>query len=147
MAMLLLSVTAGAGLAFLLAPAWTPPPPAWLRVAEISELPTDGTPIRVAVAVADRDAWTRRPNRVLGHAFLRRVPTTGEVIALNSVTQYGASVEFEHEIGALCDRGCWGLCFDLEGRCLDGFWDLLKWKVQTNDGSVYINRELPQRGD
>lgn len=139
--MLVCTSVASAGLAFLLSPAQSSPPSPWVWVAEIERLPEDGTPVHVKVAIPERDAWTRHPDRVLGRVFLRRVPGTDTVVALHSITRYGSSVEYDVEAGQFHDRRCWGFRFDMDGKCVDPHphYDLLKLGVQIRDGRVYIS--------
>ena len=102
--------------------------------------------VRVPVAIADRDAWTRRPDRWLGNVFLRRLPGTDEVVALRSVTRYGSTIEYDRDTRQFHDRRCWGFHFGMDGKCGEAnpHSDLLKLDVQIRDGKVYVNWEFPR---
>ena len=146
---LVLACVAGASSAFLMTPVRAVPRSPWVRVADVRSLPEDGTPIRMAVVEHRRDAWTSLPDQKLGFVFLRRMPATGDVVALSDVTRHGSRVSFN---GAtrLFDDCCWrDWHFDLDGRCLPdpGLSDLVKLDVQVRDGSVYIANKLPRWGD
>jgi hypothetical protein len=138
-----------AGSAFLLTPVLAEAPSRWIWVAELDSLPLDGTPIRVPVTRVERDAWILKRDRSLGHVYLRRVRENESVVAVTSITGYGAAVEYDVETRLFHDRRCWGFRFDLDGKCVDPcpHSNLLKLDVQVRDGNVYIVHKLPRWGD
>jgi menaquinol-cytochrome c reductase iron-sulfur subunit len=65
------------------------------RAANLSELPTDGTPERFTLRADIVDAWTLYRNRVLGSIYLRLMPN-GQVIAFNDTcTHLGCKVDYQ----------------------------------------------------
>lgn len=50
----------------------------FLRVASLSALPEDGTPVQFPVVADLTDAWNREPNQPIGAVYLRRVGNTVE---------------------------------------------------------------------
>src|SRR5688572_7568669 len=72
---------AAVGVAFLTPSAYPSPP--WAHVGQFADLPPDGTPVRVTVKHQQRDAWSRLPDRLVGFAYLRRLPS-GVVLALRA---------------------------------------------------------------
>jgi len=110
-----------------------------LRAADLSELPTDGTPIRVVLRSDTTDAWTLYRNRVIGSIYLRLMPN-GQILAFNDTcTHLGCKVDYQ-----AADRQffcpCHQSAFDLDGkpknetppRMLD---DLV---AEVKDGVVFV---------
>ena len=112
----------------------------WIWVADVSKLPEDGTPVRVAALERHRDAWTWQPERNLGYVFLRRVPGTRNVVALSDITRYGTRIGYNDASRQFDDPCLIDWHFDLDGQCLPDpdRSGLLKLEVQIRDGSVYI---------
>jgi nitrite reductase/ring-hydroxylating ferredoxin subunit len=90
----------------------------WLRVADVSELPSDGRPRRYEVAVLGSDAWTTGASKPIGAVFVRRDPENGSVSALYAVHCHASiPVRAEYDAAANCYRSCcWKVRFDLEGH-------------------------------
>ena len=109
------------GAAFVLAPSRTQQKVAWLRVASYSSLPQDGTPQFTPVLLDRHDAWTRQPAQTIGHVYLRRIPETGQVVALHTHTRHGVIVMYD-DVKRLFRCACWGTEFDLDGKVLDNAW-------------------------
>lgn len=66
-----------------------------LRAADLSELPTDGTPVRVVLRSDITDAWTLYRNRVIGSVYLRLMPN-GQILAFNDTcTHLGCKVDYQ----------------------------------------------------
>jgi len=131
---------AGAASAFLFTPVRASSDSLWIWVADLGRLPEDGTPVRTAVTQHQRDVWTWQSERTLGYIFLRRVPETGDVVALSEITQYGTRVKYDCSGRRFEDPCRLDWHFDLDGKCLPdpGRSDLQKSEVQVRDGSVYI---------
>jgi Rieske Fe-S protein len=65
-----------------------------LRAVDLSELPADGTPIRVTLRSNVVDAWTVYRDRVIGSVYLRQI--NGQVIAFNDTcTHLGCKVDYQ----------------------------------------------------
>lgn len=66
-----------------------------VRAADLSQLPEDGTPIRVTLRSDVVDAWTVYRDRVIGSIYLRRMPN-GQVLAFNDTcTHLGCKVDYQ----------------------------------------------------
>ena len=85
-----------------------------LRAADLRELPTDGTPIRVVLRSDVADAWTIYRNRVLGSVYLRLMPN-GQILAFNDTcTHLGCKVDYQAaEKQFFCP--CHQSAFELDG--------------------------------
>ena len=111
----------------------------FLRAANVSQLPTDGTPERFTLRADVHDAWTLYRNRVLGSVYLRLMPN-GQVIAFNDTcTHLGCKVDYQASNKQFfCP--CHQSAFDLDGikknktppRNMD---DLV---VEIRDGEVFV---------
>ncbi len=111
----------------------------FLRAANLSELPTDGSPVRFTLRADVTDAWTIYRNRVLGSVYLRLMPT-GQVIAFNDTSPHlGCKVDYQaSDKRFFCP--CHQSAFDLDGkksnvtppRNLD---DL---STEVRDGAVWV---------
>lgn len=86
----------------------------FLRAANVSQLPTDGTPERFTLRADIHDAWTLYRNRVLGSVYLRLMPN-GQVIAFNDTcTHLGCKVDYQASNKRFfCP--CHQSAFDLDG--------------------------------
>lgn len=87
----------------------------FLRAANVSELPADGTPERFTLRTDIHDAWTLYRNRVLGSVYLRLMPN-GQVIAFNDTcTHLGCKVDYQASNKRFfCP--CHQSAFDLDGK-------------------------------
>jgi len=103
-------------IAFIAAPARQESPSLWPFVTNVADLPADGQPKRMPVLAPDRDVWTRRPDRVMGSVFVRRLPGVDEVMVLESY--HGRlRVPVTYDEGTKTFQSCcWRVRFDLEGR-------------------------------
>jgi len=86
----------------------------FLRAANVSQLPTNGTPERFTLKADVTDAWTLYRNRVLGSVYLRLMPN-GQVIAFNDTcTHLGCKVDYQASNKRFfCP--CHQSAFDLDG--------------------------------
>lgn len=101
--------------AFLISPLRHETKTLWPVVATLSELNDQGTPQRFPVFVPCRNAWTRLPDSFAGDVFLRRVPETGEIVALDA-QDWPMGMNVDYDENRRCFRcRCWGLDFDLNG--------------------------------
>jgi menaquinol-cytochrome c reductase iron-sulfur subunit len=85
-----------------------------LRAADMSELPEDGTPIRVTLRSDVSDAWNVYRDRVIGSIYLRKMPN-GQVLAFNDTcTHLGCKVDYQAaEKRFFCP--CHQSAFELDG--------------------------------
>lgn len=83
--------------------------------ANLSQLPTDGTPQRFTLRADVTDAWTLYRDRVLGSVYLRLMPN-GQVIAFNDTcTHLGCKVDYQASNKRFfCP--CHQSAFDLDGK-------------------------------
>ncbi len=83
--------------------------------ANLSQLPTDGTPQRFTLRADVMDAWTLYRDRVLGSVYLRLMPN-GQVIAFNDTcTHLGCKVDYQAANKRFfCP--CHQSAFDLDGK-------------------------------
>src|SRR5262245_47253153 len=89
----------------------------WLFVANVADLPTDGQPKRMPVLAPDRDAWARRPDRVVRSVFVRRLPGQDGVLVLESQHHGPLRMPVSYDEQAkVFNSCCWRVRFDLEGR-------------------------------
>jgi hypothetical protein len=87
----------------------------WRRIALVSALDDDGAPRKFPIPYQRHDSWMRLPEGTWGHVFLRRVPETGEIMALETRHQpFGIDVYYSKSDGCYHCR-CWGFTFDLNG--------------------------------
>jgi Rieske Fe-S protein len=60
----------------------------------LSAVPSDGTPLRVAVRVDKQDAWSFSPKQPVGSIWIRRA-ADGSIVAFSTICPHlGCSVEF-----------------------------------------------------
>jgi quinol---cytochrome c reductase iron-sulfur subunit, bacillus type len=111
----------------------------FLKAANVSELPADGTPERFVLKADIHDAWTLYRNRVLGSVYLRLMPT-GQVIAFNDTcTHLGCKVDYQASNKRFfCP--CHHSAFDLDGIRQNPTppRDLDELKVEIRDGVVFV---------
>lgn len=90
----------------------------FIPVAELDDLPEDGTP-RMFTVVADKvDAWNRFPKQPIGTVYLRKV-APDQVLALNSTCPHlGCTVDFK-SAGGMFFCPCHTSSFDLDGKKLN----------------------------
>ncbi|MEQ8787327.1 MAG: Rieske 2Fe-2S domain-containing protein [Pirellulaceae bacterium] len=75
-------------------------PGKWLRITNLSAIPSDGTPVQFAVIDDLKNAWNLQPNQPIGAVYLRRI--VGETES----TPDGAAPEIE-AFNAICPHaGC-----------------------------------------
>lgn len=67
-------------------------------------------------------------------------------MALQSLTRYGSTIDYDREACVFQDRRCWNFRFDMEGKCVEPHRhsDLVKLDVRIRDGKVYINWDIPR---
>lgn len=131
------------GVAFLASPPSEREPPEWVKVTTLSLLPADGVPRRFLVSVACFDTWERLPDKTIGTVFLRRVPTSGEVLGLQGEYYLGSPVEFDVEAQVFRDV-CWGMQCDINGKRIHSIarmGDIERVRVVIREKSVYVKLE------
>lgn len=111
----------------------------FLRAANVSELPADGTPERFTLRADVHDAWTLYRNRVLGSVYLRLMPN-GQVIAFNDTcTHLGCKVDYQaSQKQFFCP--CHQSAFDLEGKTKNKTppRDMDELLIEIRDGEVFV---------
>ena len=111
----------------------------FLRAADLSELPSDGSPVRFTLRSDTVDAWTLYRNRVLGSVYLRLMPN-GQVIAFNDTCPHlGCKVDYQAaDSRFFCP--CHQSAFALDGKKLNETppRDLDDLQVETRDGAVWV---------
>ncbi|MEK6258877.1 MAG: Rieske (2Fe-2S) protein [Planctomycetota bacterium] len=111
----------------------------FLRAANVSALPTNGTPERFVLKADIHDAWTLYRNRVLGSVYLRLMPN-GQVIAFNDTcTHLGCKVDYQAANKRFfCP--CHHSAFDLDGKKQNQTppRDMDDLKVEIRDGEVFV---------
>lgn len=111
----------------------------FLRAADLSELPVDGTPVRFTLRTDVIDAWTIYRDRVVGSVYLRRMPGD-QILAFNDTCPHlGCKVDYQ-AANAQFFCPCHQSAFDLEGNKKNETppRDLDDLKVELRDGTVYV---------
>ena len=107
--------------------------------ANLSELPTDGTPQRFTLRADIVDAWTLYRNRVLGSVYLRLMPN-GQVIAFNDTCPHlGCKVDYQASNKRFfCP--CHQSAFDPDGKKLNQTppRDLDDLTVEIRTGEIWV---------
>jgi len=136
LALLILCPLGIAGVAFLIPKAARTND--WIQLCRVDALPSDGSPIQMPVVVQERDAWIVRPDRRIGDVFVRLDPESGQVVAFDAITRYGAIIEWDGS--AFRERRCWDFEFDLNGKCRQapGTYDLVRLQAVANNDAVFI---------
>lgn len=110
-----------------------------LRAADLSQLPEDGTPIRVTLRSDIVDAWTVYRDRVIGSIYLRLMPN-GQVLVFNDTcTHLGCKVDYQPaEKRFFCP--CHQSAFALDGTRQNQTppRDLDKLETEVKDGVVWV---------
>ncbi len=138
---LLLIAACAPGLAVLLDPIRSTTPP-WYTVTLLDRIPLNGEPKWFPVMVSRSDAWENHPAQPVGSVYLRRLPDTGEVVALSSLSPWlGCQVEYDDE--QVCFRyPCHCEEYDLDGRRVGANpapRDLDALDVVVHDNKVLVN--------
>ena len=115
----------------------------WLPVASFHALAEDGTPRLVPVRITRADAWTWSPDVTIGHVFVRRIPETHEVNALNAQHSHFGVGRCAYDHGKQCFRSrCWNVEFSLDGKLLDPRWsgleDMRPYEAKVEAGEVLV---------
>lgn len=111
----------------------------FLPVAKLSELPTDGEPIRFTIKADLLDAWNLFKNRTIGTVYLRNMGG-GNVLAFTDVCPHlGCKVNYQSSSEHFfCP--CHASTFNLDGEKINAIpprnMDTLETKVQ--DGRVWV---------
>lgn len=118
----------------------------YLSVAKLSDLPTDGTPLRFSIIADKIDAWNLFKQQTIGTVYLRNVE--GNVIAFNDVCPHlGCKIDYKSSNNSFfCP--CHASAFALDGkktnpippRDMDGL------TVRVTDGEVWVKYQNFKRG-
>lgn len=110
-----------------------------LRAADLTELPSDGTPVRVTLRSDVVDAWTVYRDRVIGSIYLRLMPN-GQVLAFNDTcTHLGCKVDYQAaDKRFFCP--CHQSAFELDGKRQNQTppRDLDSLEAEIKDGVVWV---------
>jgi len=110
-----------------------------LRAADLSQLPEDGTPIRVTLRSDIVDAWTVYRDRVIGSIYVRLMPN-GQVLVFNDTcTHLGCKVDYQAaEKRFFCP--CHQSAFELDGKRQNQTppRDLDELEAEVKDGVVWV---------
>jgi menaquinol-cytochrome c reductase iron-sulfur subunit len=110
-----------------------------LRAVNLSELPEDGTPLRVTLRSDIVDAWTIYRDRVIGSVYLRLMPN-GQVLAFNDTcTHLGCKVDYQAaDKQFFCP--CHQSAFELDGKRknLTPPRNLDSLEAEVKDGEVWV---------
>ena len=110
-----------------------------LQAVNLTDLPTDGTPIRVTLKSDIADAWTIYRDRVIGSVYLRLMPN-GQVLAFNDTcTHLGCKVDYqpaEKRYFCPCHQSAFGLDGARQNKTPPR--DLDSLDVEIKDGVVWV---------
>ncbi|MBS0202980.1 MAG: Rieske 2Fe-2S domain-containing protein [Planctomycetes bacterium] len=110
-----------------------------LQAVNVSDLPTDGTPLRVTLKSDIPDAWTTYRDRVIGSVYLRLMPN-GQVLAFNDTcTHLGCKVDYqpaEKRYFCPCHQSAFGLDGARQNKTPPR--DLDSLDVEIKDGVIWV---------
>lgn len=86
----------------------------FLRVAALSAVPEDGTPVQFPVVADLTDAWNREPNQPIGAVYLRRVG--GKVECFNAICPHAGCFVAYAAQRQVFQCPCHTSSFELDGR-------------------------------
>ncbi|MBI1345458.1 Rieske 2Fe-2S domain-containing protein [bacterium] len=143
-----------AGLAFFLDPLLKRRPSmrgadaeGYLPVANLTELPDDGTPLRFALSADKLDAWNLFRNQTIGTVYLRKL--AGQVIAFNDTCPHlGCKVDYKAATQTFfcpCHASSFKLDGERENLIPPRGMDTLEVKVDL-ENRVWVKYENFQRG-
>lgn len=119
----------------------------FLQVANLTELPDDGTPLRFALSADKIDAWNLFRNQTIGTVYLRKL--AGTVVAFNDTCPHlGCKVDYKASNKTFfCP--CHASAFSLDGEKTNAIpprgLDTLEVKVDA-DSRVWVKYQNFQRG-
>lgn len=138
---IMLAITVPCG-AFFIGPLHQRSQPEWCMVAALSDLSEDGRPTKFPVSVPCRNAWTRLPDAVAGQVYLRRIPETGVIVALDARHMpFGIDVDYNDDRECYRCR-CWALDFDLNGAPMQDAGSNYRMPpvaVKVVDGMIFVH--------
>ena len=90
----------------------------WIKIANVDDLHSDGSPKRCDVMVSAGDSQSTGADKPIAAVFVRRNPADGKVSALHEVHCHGSMpIRAEYDADASCYRSCcWKVQFDLDGH-------------------------------
>jgi hypothetical protein len=134
------------GTAFLLDGHDTPSR-SWHRVARLSELPNDGTPVLIPVYRQRFDAWMRLPDERIWDVYVRKETGSDNVSVVQSWhhSHLRIPIRYDSEEKQYVSL-CWNVAFDMQGRQLTDRetktepidFDIAVLPVKVNDGEVWV---------
>ncbi len=119
----------------------------FIRAAPLAEVPTDGTPLRVALRDDVTNKWTFAPNEPIGEVLLRREGPGAEVTVLTTVCPHAGcavSLTKDPEGKPIYRCPCHDSAFEIDGKMRQPTpsprdMDSLKFRVEN--GIVYVKYE------
>jgi Rieske Fe-S protein len=143
---LLLVAVVSPGVAVFLGPLGTTEPP-WFVVASLDRVLSSGEPELFLVTPSQQDAWQKHEAEPIGAVYLRRLPESGQIVALDAVSPWLGCL-LKYDVGRRCFF-CTCHChedFDLDGRCLGSNpspRDLDSLDVKVEGGDVIVRWHEP----
>jgi hypothetical protein len=132
------------GTAFLL-DTYDTPSRSWHRVASMSELPDDGTPVLKPVYAQRFDAWMRLPDERLWDVYLRKETEFNRVSVVHSWHHPKLRMPILYDsTKKQYVSPCWNVAFDMQGKQLTDRGkkaigvDLDVMPVRVADGEVWV---------
>lgn len=129
------------GIAAVLDPIARNKPQDWVAVTTLQALPIASGPKKIPVSVPQFDAWTRRPNDVVGYVFLNRVGDR-EMKAFRATYHLSSTLEFDADASQFW-APCWkNVRFDIEGHRLHSIreWgDIRRVRSYVDGDVVYVS--------
>lgn len=91
-----------------------------VRIGALAALPDDGQPRQFPVIADRQDAWTRHPNEAIGAVYLRRLPGSEKVAALNATCPHAGCFVVFNRAGDMYRCPCHGSVWSVDGRLTSG---------------------------
>ena len=93
-----------------------------IRVARLDAVPDDGVPRQFPVIADEVDGWNRTADQPIGSVYLRRLPGSDKVEALNAICPHAGCfiAVIETAQGKRLGCPCHTSVFDLSGEMLSG---------------------------
>lgn len=119
----------------------------YMPVANLKDLPDDGTPVRYALLADKVDAWNVFPQQTVGTIYIRKIGD--QVLVFNDVCPHlGCKIDYKPaEVSFFCP--CHASRFNLNGQRQNQIpprdMDQLEWRVDET-GVVWVKYQNFQRG-
>jgi Rieske Fe-S protein len=119
----------------------------FIRAVALADVPTDGTPLRVALRDDVTNKWTFAPNEPIGEVLLRRESPQAEVTALTTVCPHaGCAVSLTKDADGkpIFKCPCHNSAFEIDGRRkppTPSPRDMDSVETRVENGVVYVKYE------